>query len=121
MFHSKKAGSQKAIINVSNLIKKYGDFTAVDGISFTVNHGEIFGILGPNGAGKTTTLEIMETLKPLTKGEVKKMKLLLLSLSRIVIPSVSEKVFSLMLQSPHLFHWNNIDQGHTGCLLFSLT
>src|SRR5258708_5046768 len=58
------------IISVKNLVKKYGDFTAVDGISFDVKQGEIFGILGPNGAGKTTTLEIMETLKSLTSGEV---------------------------------------------------
>ena len=58
------------IITVKNLIKKYNDFTAVDDISFEVKQGEIFGILGPNGAGKTTTLEIMETLKPLTSGEV---------------------------------------------------
>lgn len=65
-----KKADPKAIISVSNLIKKYGDFTAVDDISFTVNQGEIFGILGPNGAGKTTTLEIMETLKPLTEGKV---------------------------------------------------
>jgi ABC-2 type transport system ATP-binding protein len=62
--------AQKNIIQVSNLIKRYGDFTAVDGISFNVQQGEIFGILGPNGAGKTTTLEIMETLKTLTEGEV---------------------------------------------------
>lgn len=58
------------IIEVKDLVKKYGDFTAVDGISFSVKEGEIFGILGPNGAGKTTTLEIIETLKSLTKGEV---------------------------------------------------
>lgn len=58
------------IITVKNLVKKYKDFTAVDGISFGVKAGEIFGILGPNGAGKTTTLEIMETLKPLTSGHV---------------------------------------------------
>ena len=58
------------IIRVENLIKKYKDFTAVNGISFDVKPGEIFGILGPNGAGKTTTLEIMETLKPLTSGTV---------------------------------------------------
>jgi ABC-2 type transport system ATP-binding protein len=58
------------IISVKNLIKQYGNFTAVDGISFSVKKGEIFGILGPNGAGKTTTLEIMETLKQLTSGEV---------------------------------------------------
>src|SRR5258706_7021727 len=58
------------IIVVKDLVKKYGDFTAVDSISFSVKPGEIFGILGPNGAGKTTTLEIIETLKPLTSGEV---------------------------------------------------
>ena len=58
------------IIQVKNLVKKYADFTAVNGISFSVKPGEIFGILGPNGAGKTTTLEIMETLKQLTSGEV---------------------------------------------------
>lgn len=60
----------KDIISVTNLIKKYGNFTAVDDISFSVKEGEIFGILGPNGAGKTTTLEIMETLKAQTSGEV---------------------------------------------------
>lgn len=58
------------IIQVRNLIKKYGDLTAVDGISFDVYKGEIFGLLGPNGAGKTTTLEIMETLRDKTSGEV---------------------------------------------------
>lgn len=58
------------IIEVHNLVKKYGNFTAVDGISFHVEEGEIFGLLGPNGAGKTTTLEIVETLKPLTSGTV---------------------------------------------------
>src|ERR1700685_1288483 len=58
------------IISVKNLIKKYKDFTAINDISFSVKQGEIFGILGPNGAGKTTTLEIMETLKPLSRGHV---------------------------------------------------
>ena len=52
---------QHIIISVSNLIKKYGDFLAVKGISFEVYEGEIFGLLGPNGAGKSTTLEIIET------------------------------------------------------------
>lgn len=58
------------IISVQNLVKKFGDFTAVNDISFSVKSGEIFGILGPNGAGKTTTLEIMETLQKQTSGEV---------------------------------------------------
>jgi ABC-2 type transport system ATP-binding protein len=59
-----------AIITVKNLVKKYGNFTAVDQISFEVFEGEIFGLLGPNGAGKTTTLEILETLRDKTSGEV---------------------------------------------------
>lgn len=60
----------KTIITVKNLVKKYGDFTAVNGISFDVFEGEIFGLLGPNGAGKSTTLEIIETLRDKTSGEV---------------------------------------------------
>lgn len=61
---------KEIIIQVKNLIKKYDNLTAVDGISFEVSKGEIFGLLGPNGAGKTTTLEIMETLREKTSGEV---------------------------------------------------
>lgn len=60
----------KTIIEVKGLQKKYGDFEAVKGISFSVQEGEIFGLLGPNGAGKSTTLEIMETLRAKTSGEV---------------------------------------------------
>ena len=58
------------ILKVSNLKKIYGDKTVVDGISFDVKKGEIFGILGPNGAGKTTTLEMIETLRPIDGGSV---------------------------------------------------
>ena len=58
------------IISVKNLVKSYGSFTAVKGISFDVYPGEIFGLLGPNGAGKSTTLEIIETLREKTSGEV---------------------------------------------------
>lgn len=57
-------------IRVEGLVKRYGSFTAVDQVSFTVNRGEIFGILGPNGAGKTTTLEIIEGLQAPTQGRV---------------------------------------------------
>ena len=60
----------ETIIKVENLQKAYGDKKAVNGISFEVEKGEIFGILGPNGAGKTTTLEMMETLRPIDKGTV---------------------------------------------------
>jgi ABC-2 type transport system ATP-binding protein len=58
------------IISVKELRKKYGNFEAVKGISFDVYEGEIFGLLGPNGAGKSTTLEIIETLREKTSGEV---------------------------------------------------
>ena len=55
---------------MEGLVKRFGPLAAVDGISFSVNQGEIFGILGPNGAGKTTTLEIIEGLQPPTQGRV---------------------------------------------------
>jgi len=58
----------KTILEVKNLQKSYGDKKAVDGISFSVEKGEIFGILGPNGAGKTTTLEMIETLREIDGG-----------------------------------------------------
>jgi len=58
------------IISVKNLVKNYGNFNAVKNISFDVYEGEIFGLLGPNGAGKSTTLEIIETLRDKTSGEI---------------------------------------------------
>lgn len=60
----------KVIISVKDLVKHYGHFEAVKGISFDVYEGEIFGLLGPNGAGKSTSLEIIETLRSKTSGEV---------------------------------------------------
>lgn len=59
------------MVEVKDLKKRYGDKQAVDGISFSVKKGEIFGILGPNGAGKTTTLEMLETLRPIDSGTAK--------------------------------------------------
>jgi ABC-2 type transport system ATP-binding protein len=56
------------IIRVENLTKKFGDITAVDGISLDVNEGAIFGFLGPNGAGKTTTINVLCTLLGPTSG-----------------------------------------------------
>jgi ABC-2 type transport system ATP-binding protein len=61
---------QQPIIQVRDLVKRYGSFEAVKGISFDVRKGEIFGLLGPNGAGKSTTLEIIETLRDKTAGSV---------------------------------------------------
>ncbi len=61
----------KTMIEVQNFSKRYGDFTAVDDISFTVYRGEIFGLLGPNGAGKTSTLESLEGLRPPDGGSLR--------------------------------------------------
>jgi ABC-2 type transport system ATP-binding protein len=58
-----------AAIQVENAVKRYGDFEAVKGISFSVSEGEIFGLLGPNGAGKSTLIRMMTTLIPLTAGK----------------------------------------------------
>ncbi|MBQ1940761.1 MAG: ABC transporter ATP-binding protein [Selenomonadaceae bacterium] len=57
-------------IRVKNLVKRFGDFTAVDNTSFQVQQGEIFGMLGPNGAGKTTTFRMLCGLLPATSGEL---------------------------------------------------
>jgi lipooligosaccharide transport system ATP-binding protein len=58
------------IIVARDLTKRYGDFTAVDGISFTVQSGECFGFLGPNGAGKTTTIRMISCVSPVTDGSL---------------------------------------------------
>ena len=63
------SSSDNIVIEVRNLRKRYKDIVAVDGISFEVHRGEIFGMLGPNGAGKTTTVEILEGLRDLDSGE----------------------------------------------------
>ena len=62
------AGKPGAAIAVENIVKRYGDFEAVSGISFEVSDGEIFGLLGPNGAGKSTLIRMMTTLIPVTSG-----------------------------------------------------
>ena len=59
---------KKSILKVKSLKKVYGGIPAVDGVSFEVKEGEIFGILGPNGAGKTTTLEMIETMREIDSG-----------------------------------------------------
>ena len=60
-----------AVIEVSNLAKRYGQQVALDGVSFTVEQGEIFGILGPNGAGKTTAVECMAGLRLPDSGSIR--------------------------------------------------
>jgi ABC-2 type transport system ATP-binding protein len=58
------------MIRIENITKKFGDFTAVDDISFQVKDGEVFGLLGPNGAGKSTTLKMMTGILKPTKGDI---------------------------------------------------
>ncbi len=82
------------IIEVRNLAKRYGDYQAVDHISFSVRPGEIFGILGPNGAGKTTTLEMIETLRPIDDGTV-----LLDGLDVAKEPREVQRIIGVQLQS----------------------
>jgi len=85
---------QKTIISVKNLQKSYGNFEAVKGISFDVYEGEIFGLLGPNGAGKSTTLEIIETLRQKTGGEV-----IVDNMSLDSEPDNIKKIIGVQLQS----------------------
>lgn len=89
------------VIKVENLVKKYGNFTAVDDISFNVNKGEIFGLLGENGAGKTTTLEIIEGLRKLSGGKV---EVLGEDVSRGCPNSVKEKI-GVQLQSSAYYNF----------------
>ena len=58
-------------IEVDHIVKRYGEFTAVDDVSFTVKEGEIFGLLGPNGAGKSTLIRMMTTLIPISAGSAR--------------------------------------------------
>jgi ABC-2 type transport system ATP-binding protein len=85
------------MIRVTNLVKKYGDFTAVNGISFEVAEGEIFAFLGPNGAGKTTTIKILTTLLKPTSGEVE-----LDGLNPSVQNNEVRKRFGIVFQDPSL-------------------
>lgn len=61
----------ESIVLAENLTKKFGDFTAVDSVSFGVNKGVLFGFLGPNGAGKTTTMRMIYCVSPKTSGKLK--------------------------------------------------
>ncbi|MBU1104386.1 ATP-binding cassette domain-containing protein [Candidatus Parcubacteria bacterium] len=87
----------KNIIEVKNLVKKYGNFTAVDDISFTVEKGEIFAFLGPNGAGKSTTIKMLTTLLSPTSG-----KMLLNGFDPTQNPDETRKSFGIVFQDPSL-------------------
>jgi len=85
---------KNSIISVKDLVKNYGNFEAVKGISFDVFEGEIFGLLGPNGAGKSTTLEIIETLREKTSG-----KIMVDGIDLDKAPNDIKKIIGVQLQS----------------------
>jgi ABC-2 type transport system ATP-binding protein len=95
----------EVILEVKDLVKKYGDLIAVNHVSFTVEKGEIFGILGPNGAGKTTTLEMIETLRPIDQGEVR-----LNGLNVGERPQEVKKLIGVQLQSSGFFDKLNLTE-----------
>ncbi len=95
----------RKIIEVEDLVKKYGDFEAVKGISFSVNEGEIFGLLGPNGAGKSTTLEIIETLRQKTSGRV-----LVDGLNLDEQPNEIKKIIGVQLQTAGYYPGLNLTE-----------
>ena len=80
--------SQRPAIIVQNLTKRFGDFTAVNGINFEVHHGEIFGFLGPNGSGKTTSIRMMLGLMKPTSGAVEVLGLKVEEETRKIRPRV---------------------------------
>jgi len=90
--------SREGVLEVRELVKRYGPLTAVDGVSFSVRAGEIFGILGPNGAGKTTTLECIETLRPFDAGTI-----LLGGLDVRLQPQEVKRIIGVQLQSSSFF------------------
>jgi ABC-2 type transport system ATP-binding protein len=96
------------VIQAHNLIKKYGDFTAVNDVSFSVARGEIFAFLGPNGAGKTTTIKMLTTLLKPTSGSVS-----IDGLNPAEQPNETRKRFGIVFQDPslddELTAWENMD------------
>ncbi len=83
------------MIRAEGLVKKFGDFTAVDNISFDVARGEIFAFLGPNGAGKTTTIKMLTTLLRPTSGSVS-----LDGLNPVTHQTAARKQFGIVFQDP---------------------
>jgi ABC-2 type transport system ATP-binding protein len=96
------------MISARNLVKKFGDFTAVNDITFDVQQGEIFAFLGPNGAGKTTTIKILTTLLAATSGTVE-----IDGLNPATDQTEARKRFGIVFQDPslddELTAWENMD------------
>jgi ABC-2 type transport system ATP-binding protein len=96
------------IITAKNLTKTFGNFTAVNDVSFDVKKGEIFAFLGPNGAGKTTTIKMLTTLLRPTSGEIT-----LDEINSVVHPEKARKSFGIVFQDPslddELTAWENME------------
>jgi len=86
------------VVKVNNLTKKYGDLTAVNDISFSIEKGEIFGLLGPNGAGKTTTVEMMEGLRKPDSGSIE-----ICGIDAINKPEKIKEIIGAQLQSTTIY------------------
>ena len=96
------AAGRAPIIEIAGLVKRYGAFTAVDGIDLTVFEGEVFGILGPNGAGKTTTLEMIEGLRKPDAGTIR-----VAGLDAVADSDRVRQIIGVQLQSTALFDYLN--------------
>ncbi|MCH8800081.1 MAG: ABC transporter ATP-binding protein [Chloroflexi bacterium] len=96
---------QTDIIQVQDLRKSYGDLKAVDGVSFSVSPGEVFGILGPNGAGKTTTVEILEGMRAPDSGTA-----IVNGIDVQKDPRAVKKVIGIQLQSSAFFDRLNLTE-----------
>lgn len=95
------------IIVAKDLVKKFGDFTAVKGVSFTVNRGECFGLLGPNGAGKTSVARMIYGFSPVTAGKLEVFGLDIMNASRKIKASIGVVPQEDNLD-PELTVWDNL-------------
>jgi ABC-2 type transport system ATP-binding protein len=96
------------MIEVSNIIKRYGNFTAVNNLSFTVKPGEVLGLVGPNGAGKTTTLRCLAGIIPTSSGQV---TITGIDLSKD--PVAAKKQLAFFPDEPRLFDYLTVRQHMT--------
>ncbi|HEY7029672.1 MAG TPA: ABC transporter ATP-binding protein [Thermomicrobiales bacterium] len=98
--HSTRDRPGEPIIEIRDLVKRYGSLAAVDGIDLTVDAGEIFGILGPNGAGKTTTLEMIEGLREPDAGTIR-----VAGYDAVAESEQVRKIIGVQLQTTALFDY----------------
>ena len=101
----------KAILEAKNLTRRFGDFTAVDSISFSVGGGEVFGIVGPNGAGKTTTIKMLTTLLPPTSGNA--------TVGGFDVVHYASSVRRIIGYVPHLLSADGTLTGYENLLVFA--